>query len=35
MDGKMNFMAMISRKDNPNLQRAVQEFEDTVSFLID
>ena len=35
MDGKMNFMAMISRKDNPNLQRAVQEFEDTVSFLFD
>lgn len=35
MDGKMNCMAMISRKDNPNLQRAVQEFEDTVSFLFD
>lgn len=35
MDGKMNFLAMISRKDNLNLQRAVQEFEDTVSFLFD
>ena len=35
MEGQMNFMAMISRKDNPNLQRAVQEFEDTVSFLFD
>ena len=35
MDGKMNFIAMISRKDNPNLQEAIQEFEDTVSFLFD
>lgn len=35
MDGKVNFMAMISRKDNPNLQMAILEFDDTVSFLFD
>jgi hypothetical protein len=35
MEGQMNFMAMISRKDNPNLSNAILEFEDTVSFLFD
>jgi len=35
MDGQMNFMAMISRKDNPKLQSALLEFEETVAFLFD
>lgn len=35
MDGKMNFMAIISRLDNPNLQRAISEFDNTISFLFD
>lgn len=35
MDGKMNFMAIISRLDNPNIQKAIQEFDMTISFLFD
>lgn len=35
MDGQMNFMAIISRKDNPNLQYALLEFEETIAFLFD
>lgn len=35
MLGQMNFMAIISRFDNPNLQKAIEEFEDTISFLFD
>ena len=35
MEGQMNFMAIISRKDNPRLQEAIQEFEDTISFIFD
>lgn len=35
MDGQMNFMAIISRKDNPRLQEAIKEFEETVAFLFD
>jgi len=35
MDGQMNFMAIISRKDNPRLQQAIEDFEETVAFLFD
>ena len=35
MDGQDNFMAIISRRDNPNLLRAIKEFENTISFLFD
>jgi hypothetical protein len=35
MEGQMNFMAIISRKDNPRLQEVIQEFDDTISFIFD
>ena len=35
MDGKMNFMAIIGRLDNPRLQQAINEFEEAVGFLFD
>ena len=35
MDGVKNFMAIIIRKDNPRLQQASDEFEETVAFLFD
>ena len=35
MDGKMNFMAIISRLDNVRLPQAINEFEDAVAFLFD
>lgn len=35
MDGQMNFLAIISRMDNPNLQLVIEEFSETVSFLFD
>ena len=35
MDGQMNFLAIISRLDNPNLQLVIEEFSETVSFLFD
>ena len=35
MEGQMNFMAIISRKDNPRLQEVIQEFEDMISFIFD
>ena len=35
MDGKMNFMAIISRLDNARLPQAIKEFEDAVAFLFD
>ena len=35
MEGQMNFMAIISRRDNPRLQEAIEEFDDTISFLFD
>lgn len=35
MDGQTNFMAIISRRDNPKLQIAIQEFEETVAYLFD
>ena len=35
MEGQMNFMAIISRKDNPRLQEVIQEFEDTILFIFD
>ena len=35
MEGQLNFMALFSRKDNPNLPHAVEEFDETVSFLFD
>lgn len=35
MNGQMNFMAIISRRDNPQLEIAVSEFEETISYLFD
>ena len=35
MDGQMNFLAIISRKDNPMLSIVLEEFNETVSFLFD
>ncbi len=35
MDGQTNFMAMIVRRDNPRLQMAIDEFEETVRFLFE
>ena len=35
MDGKMNFMAIISRLDNARLPQAIKEFEAAVAFLFD
>jgi len=35
MDGQMNFMAIILRKDNPRIQQAFGEFDETVTFLFD
>ena len=35
MDGQKNFMAIISRKDNPKLQQAISEFKETIAFLFD
>ncbi len=35
MDGQMNFMAIILRKDNPRLQQVFEEFDETVTFLFD
>ena len=35
MDGQMNFLAMISRKDNPMLAMVIEEFNETISFLFD
>lgn len=35
MDGQMNFLAIISRKDNPMLPIVLEEFNETVSFLFD
>lgn len=35
MDGQMNFLAIISRKDNPMLSLIMDEFDETISFLFD
>lgn len=35
MDGIMNFIAIISKRDNPNLPQVIEEFEETISFLFD
>ena len=35
LEGQKNFLAIISRKDNPNLQLAIEDFEETISFLFD
>ena len=35
MEGQLNFMALFSRTDNPRLQQALDEFEETVSLLFD
>ena len=35
MDGIMNFLAIISRRDNPRLTQAIEEFDETISFLFD
>ena len=35
MDGQMNFMAIILRKDNPKLRQVFEEFDETVAFLFD
>ena len=33
LEGQDNFMALISRVDNPNLPQAIEEFDETVSIL--
>lgn len=35
MDGQLNFMAIILRRDNPRLQQVFEEFEETIVFLFD
>ena len=35
MDGQMNFMAIILRKDNLRLQQVSEEFDETIAFLFD
>lgn len=35
MDGQMNFLAIISKKDNPMLPLVVDEFNETIAFLFD
>ena len=35
MNGQMNFLAIILRKDNPKLQQAFEEFDETIDFLFD
>lgn len=35
MDGQMNFMAIILRRDNPRLQQVFEEFDETIAFLFD
>ena len=35
MDGQMNFLAILSRLDNPNLQLVIEEFNETISFLFE
>lgn len=35
LEGQDNFMALISRTDNPRLQQAIEEFEETISILFD
>ena len=35
MDGQMNFLAIISKKDNPMLPLVLDEFNETIAFLFD
>ena len=35
MNKQMNFLAIILRKDNPRLQQAFEEFDETIAFLFD
>lgn len=35
MDGMMNFLAIILRKDNPMKEVVIEEFNETISFLFD
>ena len=35
MDGMMNFLAIILRKDNPMKAVVIEEFNETISFLFD
>ncbi|MBO4893126.1 MAG: hypothetical protein J5502_11025 [Prevotella sp.] len=35
MNGQLNFLAIILRKDNPKLQQAFEEFDETIAFLFD
>ena len=35
MDGQMNFMAIILKRDNPRMSQVFQEFEETIAFLFD
>ena len=35
MDGQMNFMAIIIKRDNPRLQQVIEEFEETINFLFE
>ena len=32
---EMNFLAIISRKDNPRLNMVIEQFDETISFLFD
>ena len=35
MNNQLNFLAIILRKDNPRLQQAFEEFDETIAFLFD
>ena len=35
LEGQDNFMTLISRLDNPKLQQAIKEFDETISILFD
>ena len=35
MKGQTNFLAIIMRKDNPQREQAIKEFEETIEFLFD
>lgn len=35
MNNQLNFQAIILRKDNPRLQQAFEEFDETIAFLFD
>lgn len=35
LEGQKNFLALFSRKDNPHLTQAIEEFDETVALLFD